>query len=186
MKKYAVELLGLLALVVTGCSKEGTGFFRGTYGYTISGTLECRYDVEPDSGEGTQTSTGNFQLVDEQGIMHIEPHGDATVMTMKDYSGSVQVYDVEIDGKDITVKPHERKVKLIVTDDIRVVDEETGISLPECVTVDVTVSGHGYKTGELMVLELEYGGGTFEAGPALSRTTYTIAGSSVSCVATRE
>ena len=185
MKRYALALICLLASVLAGCNKEGTAFFRGTYGYTVSGTLECRYELS-SSEDVKVADVKSFQLVDEQGIMHIEPHGDATVMTMKDYTGSVQVFDVEIDGRDITVKPHGRKVKLRMDNDIRINDEDTGITLPDYVTVDVTVSGHGYKTGGLMVLELEYKGGTFEAGPVLTPTTYTITGSSVDCVATRE
>lgn len=103
--------------------------------------------------------------------MHIEPHGDGMVMTAKETLGGVTVFETTVSGTDISVKPLEKKVKIY-----------TDALLQSDMFIDATVSGHGYKTGKLVVIEMDCSGPDFTDGGV----TYRIIGSDVKLVATAQ
>lgn len=48
--KRALMTAAVLLMTLASCKKEGPGFFQGTYGYTISGTVTCGYtDAEDET-----------------------------------------------------------------------------------------------------------------------------------------
>lgn len=157
----------VLLMALTACKKEGPGFFQGTYGYTISGTITCEYK---DAEDETQQQK-KFSVKDEQGIMHIEPHGEGMVMTAKETLGGVTVFETTVSGTEISVKPLEKKVRIY-----------TDALLQSNVSIDATVSGQGYKTGKLVVIEMKISGPDFTDGGV----TYRIIESDVKLVATEQ
>lgn len=196
MKRTLVVLAaGLLALA--SCKKEGEAFFQGKYGYTSSGTLLCEY--VDTAGKTLQKS---FTIASEQGMMHIEPKdAEYMVLTTKDNgTNTVMVFDALISGTRISLKPVSRKILITVTDVVNSVDidrdEKIGDFIDDTVddatrsnvekSIDVEVSGKGYKTNGLIVMTMDYAGGDFTVETVKDTTTYKIIGSNVNLVATAQ
>lgn len=163
----------------SSCTKEGADFFRGTYGYTMSGVLNCEYDVttlqEAEDGsmeEVTEVRTADFQLVAGRGVMHLEPKGDGMVLTMSAVAGNTVVFDAKVNGTEITLSKTACKLDVLVNGEV--------------VPVDVTVSASGYKTNGLLVLDMQFAQGTSFSRTDVwgDETQYMVKGGSASCVAT--
>ncbi len=155
----AAVVFALAAIV--SCRKEGVPFFRGSYGYVTSGQLTLSYE------EGDLSMTRECQIPRERGILRIEPKGGDAVVTMSSIGGDAVVFDAVVDGTDIELKPAERNVTLTVGGDV--------------VNVSMFVSGKGYKTNGLLVLDLTYKSVPFTAG--IDGNVYTVKSSKVSCIA---
>lgn len=199
MKRTLVVLAaGLLALA--SCKKEGEAFFQGKYGYTSSGTLLCEY-VDTTGGK-KDTLQKSFTIASEQGMMHIElKDAEYMVLTTKDNgTNTVMVFDALISGTRISLKPVSRKILITVTDVVNSVDidrdEKIGDFIDDTVddatrsnvekSIDVEVSGKGYKTNGLIVMTMDYAGGDFTVETVKDTTTYKIIGSNVNLVATAQ
>ena len=162
----------------SSCTKEGADFFRGTYGYTLSGVLNCEYDVttlqEAEDGsmeEVTEVRTADFQLVAGRGVMHLEPKGDAMVLTMSSIAGNTLGADARVNGTDVDVAKTKHSISVLVDGVVT--------------AVEVTLGGSGYKTNGLLVLDLKLEGTEFTASDLLGEETqYRVKGGSASCVAT--
>lgn len=109
--------------------------------------------------------------------MHIEPKGDAAILTMDAVGGDVLVFDAKVDGDGITISPIDRLLTVAPSDS----------SVTARKTIPVQMSGHGSKTNGLMVISFEFTGEPFsisylEEGSLVSRN-YTIKQSNVNCIA---
>lgn len=198
MKKTFIVAACLLAL--SACKKEGEAFFQGRYGYTSSGTILCEY-VDTVEGKGV-TLQKSFTIASEQGMMHIEPKdAEYMVLTTKDNgTNTVMVFDALISGTRISLKPVSRKILITVTDVVNSVDidrdEKIGDFIDDTVddatrsnvekSIDVEVSGKGYKTNGLIVMTMDYSGKDFTVETVKDTTTYKIIGSNVNLVATAQ
>lgn len=158
-------MAAVLLIAVTACKKEGPEFFRGRYGYSVSGTIKC----ECTTLEG-DTEQRTFAVADEQGVMHIEPHGSQMVMTTKDIGGGVTVFDATVSGTEISTKPLAKRIKV----------RSGGILSAE--EIDVTVECSGYKSNGLIVMEMKISAPDFMDGVIACKIT----GSDVKCVATAQ
>lgn len=169
MNKRVIFVMASALLMLGGCAREGMNFYRGTYGYALSGTMTC---------ENIDSATIRvFDLSSEQGVMHIEPSGDGAVMTMKNFFGGVYVFDADISGKNISIRPATRRTSVSGKD------------------ITVSVSGSGYKTNDLIVCDLKYSGEDFylvvtPEGEYITERSdtlnYRIKDSSVKLVASKE
>lgn len=166
--KKTILFLSIALAVLSSCTKTGVDFFRGAYGYSISGTLTC-FDEE---GE-----TVDIQLVKEMGSMHIEPNGETAILTMDAIGGDVLVFEAEIEGNTIELNPVNRNLNL----------EVKTSTLSRMVNVPVVMRGTGTKTNGLLVLSFKYSVQPFtvdflEEGETVSKT-YMVIGSNVNCIA---
>lgn len=154
----ALMLLGIIA--VSSCKKEGIDFFRGSYGYVTSGilTLKDTLDVLSD-----------YQLVNERGIMRIEEHRGQAVMTLSSVGGEAAVFDAELEGDSIKLSPLKRMVSVSTGNANR--------------TFPMTVSGEGYKAGDMMVLKMYYESDTLRFSNLADAMPYVIESCHVNCVA---
>lgn len=169
MNKRVIFAAVAALLMLAGCAREGMNFYRGTYGYVLSGTMTCE---NVDSAV-----TRIFDLSSEQGIMHIEPAGDCAVLTLKSFLGGVDVLNADISGKNISIRPAKRRISVGGKE------------------ITVTVNGSGYKTNDLIVCDLKYTGEDFDivvvSGEGLvvellDTLHYKINDSSVNLVASKE
>lgn len=163
----AAALMSLAAF--TSCSKEGIGFFKGSYGFVTSGSVECAGEYDLPVIE--------CPLLRESGTLRIEPKGNAAVLTMSSVLGDALVFDAVIEGTEITLKPVKRIITMEVQEDV----------VDKIKTIPVTMSGKGYKTNGLMVLDISYTSDDFDVnmkdGLCVVAYKYRISGSNVSCVA---
>lgn len=175
MKKLLfITLAAIVALA--GCTKTGPRYFEGDYGYAVSGSIVCDAVTEQEPAR-----TVTLSLADEQGIMHVISHGADMVMTTKSLTGSVTVWNIEVSGTDVTVKPFKRRVTVAVP------REGIGSGVGDVLkTIDVTCSGRGYKSGKVIVLNLSYIGEPFELEDLGGVTEYTIESSDVRLVASEQ
>ncbi len=165
IKKYIMIAAAVVSLAAfSSCGKEGLPFFRGTYGYVTSGLLSCTETGADYAGPVS------YQLSSERGIMHIEGDERNTILTMTSIGGEAVVFDVVIDGADITLRPQTRMVGVNVTS--------------RSTVIPVTVQGTGRKTEDIIVLDLEYSGPDFTVTEYGEEHVYHIAGSTVRCIAT--
>ena len=158
----------LTAASLSSCTKDGIESFRGSYGYSMSGYISCE---DPDG------NTADFTVSKEIGTMHIEPKGDAAILTMDTVGGDVLVFDANVDGDQITISPIERLLSI----------EPRDSSITARKTIPVSMGGHGSKTNGLIVLSIEFGCDPFtmnymEEGSVVSRE-YTISSCNVNCIA---
>lgn len=163
-----------LLLLLAGCAKEGPKFFQGRYGYTVSGKVTCEY-VSDTLEDGTLVmDSRSFRLQDEKGVLHIEPHGDAMVVAMLPLSGQSTGFDAQVSGTEITLSPARRSIKIYDGDDV--ISEN----------VDVELSGKGYKTNGLLMMDLYCKEGSFTVHSLGQDTEYKITGSDIHCIATAQ
>lgn len=155
---HCAALLLSLAFAVS-CAKEGMDFFRGTYGYSTGGSLTLEYQDE----ETEEALECHASLVPETGIIHIEPKDSTAVLTMRSLVGQTQVFDAEIKGTEIELKPQKRTVSLNLQVD----------GLEDVQSVVLEVSGRGYKTNGLLVIEMKYEG-SFTSDLIMGGRTFTV------------
>lgn len=167
MKKYIFTVAAVIVSIaaIVSCAKEGLDFFRGVYGYVTGGSLTC---VCLD--EGASTDPIECQIASERGIIRIDADSRGAILTMSSIVGDALVFDAQIEGTDITLSPQKRMVTLSVES--------------RSVTIPVTVQGGGHKTGDIVVLNLEYDGDVFSIDDFTGSHSYDITGSSVTCIAT--
>lgn len=175
MKKLLLTSFAAV-VVLAGCTKSGPRYFEGDYGYAVSGSIAC--DAVTDENPAT---TVTLSLTDEQGIMHVISHEGDMVMTTKSLGGSVTVWNIEVNGTDVTVKPFKRRVTVAVPR--QGITSGVGDVLK---TIDVNCSGSGYKSGRVIVLNLSYSGEPFEVEDLDGVTEYTIKSSDVRLVASEQ
>lgn len=165
---FSIFAAALIMMLLVSCSREGIDFFRGAYGYSLSGSLTCEdEDGNPDE----------FSLIKEIGSIHIEPKGNYAVLTMDAVGGDVLVFDAEIDGDRITLLPISRMLTIEAKND----------GLTSLKSVQVTMSGSGCKTNGLLILDFVYSADPFsvefeEDGDTVTKV-YTIIQSNVNCIA---
>ena len=172
MKKYrklicCTSLLLSLVFAVS-CAKDGINFFRGVYGYSTSGSLGLEYQDE----ETEEALECHASIVPETGIIHIEPKDGSAVLTMRSLVGQTQVFDAEIKGTEIELKPQKRTVSLNLQVD----------GLEDVQSVVLEASGRGYKTNGLLVLEMKYEG-SFTSDLVLGGRIFTVKECKVNTVA---
>lgn len=169
MNRKVIFSMAAVLMISAGCTKEGMNFFKGTYGYVLSGTITCE---NVDS-----TLTRVFDISSEQGIMHIEPVGIAAVMTLKNFLGGVEVFKADISGKNISILSSQRRISVGIGE------------------TTVTVSGSGYKTNDLIVCKLKYSSADFNileitdseyVVGKVDTVRYRIKDSSINLVASKE
>lgn len=180
MKKVIVACCAALVLFAS-CAKDGPKFFQGTYGYKISGSLECEYVDTVDSVP--QKLSRTLSLATEQGIMHVEPHGSGMVVTMSATGSDAYVFEASVSGTEITLSPIARKVTVVVEANSKQSESQSSGTVK---SVDVTMRGTGYKTNGLMVMDLKCEGPDFTVEFRKDTVTYHITGCDVRCVANME
>lgn len=166
IRKYywiAAVVIALAAFV--SCRKEGLPFFRGTYGFVTSGSVSC---VCLDDGASAEPF--DCQILPERGIMHVQGDKAGTILTMSSIIGEAMVFPVTIEGADIALAPQDRMVSISV--------DSRSVAIP------VTVGGSGHKTGDIIVLNLDYQSGVFTTEGPQGSHSYKLVGSNVRCVAT--
>ena len=171
--------LSLAGLLLTGCKKEGIDFFRGVYGFKTSGALQC-------VTVGETPSPFVFPLLMEQGTMHCEPIGkdNAMVVTFNALGGNVVVFDADVQGNEITLKPVKRIVSITYElPKMFPIISDSEIITPVAKEIGVTVSGNGTKYNGLIVFNLTYAGDDFEISTQYGTMKFSIAGSRVESVA---
>lgn len=169
LKKYISIAAAVLSIAAfCSCTKQGTGFFQGSYGFVTSGHVSCSYEVENEEGN-MEKKTIECPVAPERGVLRIEPALDKAVLTMSTLSGEALVFPAEIDGTQITLGSVRRTVLLTVD------------GTQKLVTVDVC--GKGYKTNGLLLLELAYSGEPFTLSHLGEDVEYSIEKSNVNCVA---
>lgn len=170
LKKYISIAAAVVSLAAfCSCTKQGPAFFQGSYGFVTSGTLSCSYEEENEEGN-VEKKTIECPVAPERGVLRIEPTSDNAVLTMSTITGEALVFPAVIDGTQITLGSVRRTVMLTVD------------GTQKQVTVDV--SGKGYKTNGLLLLELSYKGEPFIVSRQFrDDVEYAIEGSNVNCVA---
>lgn len=159
------NILGIAAALMcvaalSSCTKGGMNFFRGSYGYVCSGSIVCESEMQ---------GTVECPVLNESGSLHIEPKGNAAVVTLTSVTGNVQVFDAVVNGSDIILLPISRTLYV----DVKGEESQQMTSIP------VTMSGKGYKTNGLMVIAFGVSGDDFQVGD----DTFTIMDSNIRCVA---
>lgn len=156
---YMMVALVLALATFSSCKKEGQEYFRGVYGYTLGGTLTCRYQV-PDypKDEEPRYITEEYSVVSERGVMHLEPREGKMVLAMNPLSEGPTVFDVVVKGTEIILTPTR---KYLTT-------SSNGILS----TIPVTLSGNGYRAGDVLVLDMQ-----------CTSTEKDIVSSAITCVA---
>lgn len=170
LKKYISIAAAVLSIAAfCSCSKQGLGFFQGSYGFVTSGILTCSYEAENEEGN-VEKKEIECPVAPERGVLRIEPASDKAVLTMSTITGEAVVFPAVIDGTEITLGTVKRTVMLTVD------------GTQKLVTVDVC--GKGYKTNGLLLLELSYGGNPFTVSRQYrDDVEYSIVKSNVNCVA---
>lgn len=164
-KHFWIAAVVIALAAIVSCRKEGVPFFRGTYGFVTSGSVSC---VCLD--DGASPDPFDCQIPPERGIMHVQGDKAGTILTMSSILGEALVFPVTIEGTDIALAPQKRMISVSV-------DSRT-------VVIPVTVGGSGHKTGDIIVLNLEYQSDVFTTEDIRSSHSYKVVGSNVRCVAT--
>lgn len=169
LKKYISIAAAVLSLAAfSSCTKQGLGFFQGSYGFVTSGIVSCSYEAEDEDGN-VEKKTIECPVAPERGVLRIEPASDNAVLTMSTITGEAVVFPAVIDGTQITLGSVRRTVMLTVDGTQKL--------------VTVNVCGKGYKTNGLLLLELSYTGDPFTVSHFGEDVEYSIGKSNVNCVA---
>lgn len=181
---FSIMCLAAASVLVLGsCAKSGPAFMQGTYGYAVSGSVTCDAVVVDEQDPEPEPEQVTLSMVPEQGIMHIEPLKNGNmVLTTKSLTGSVMVWNVKVDGTDLTLVPALQRLTLTFPRTGIVLSGETTFTR----TVEAIVSGKGYKTGGMIVLELNLNGDGFEVTADDQTTEYTVTGTHLRMVANQQ
>ena len=153
--------------MLPGCTKSPTDPFTGSYTFKTSGTVtvEVEADVPLTDMDPVSVGTHVFELTPEAGRMDIKGYGNDTMLvSMNVLGGDVQVFEAELTPDGFQLLPTTRLLRVSV--------------LP---ALEVTVSGDAFLVDGILYLNLLYSG----ARTVISSVTYSITGSDVICVATK-
>ena len=153
--------------MLPGCTKSPTDPFTGSYTFKTSGTVtvEVEADVPLTDTDPVSVGTHVFELTPEAGRMDIKGYGNDTMLvSMNVLGGDVQVFEAELTSDGFRLLPTTRLLRVSV--------------LP---ALEVTVSGDAFLVDGILYLNLLYSG----ARTVISSVTYSIIGSDVICVATK-
>lgn len=171
-----LKVSAVLAILFSAvsCSKEGCQLFRGNYSFKTSGSLDVHVtgtytnllDETTDIDEQLSVT-----LATEQGqmdVMTTSAKEGMMVITMNVLAGDVYVADAEADGSKLSLEPFDRKVNVMVRDNV--------------IQVPVSVSGMAGRYEDTVIYELQYEGSADYSGNSLD-IHLEITSSDVCCVA---
>lgn len=163
------------ALMLAGCSKDGSRDFPGSYTYKTSGTVTLMASALAGLDEATlaayKAAGMNVDpvvvgLYPEQGQMHVIKDGDRFILTFNDILGNADIAYATADGDELDIAPGQTKAAQL-TDG----SEKIGAGM-------VAFSGSGKKYDDMLLLDLEYQG-VF----SVNDIPMTVVASDVHCVA---
>ena len=136
-KTFLAAIL-LCAALFSGCRKDMSGKFIGSYSFKISGDISMLADGD----------TLKLKLVPEQGQMHIvSDRGEEgrVKVTFDNLLGDAFITGGYVSGHTLTLDPYAEKT---------VYCQETIIQIP----IRVIFSGSGEKYDDMLLMEMEYEG----------------------------